>query len=95
MRIYPSNCSRTQTLKNNNHWGLVMDLLACPMCGSELFLSTRAGERIVFKMDAERRPVLMHPEHSSMGAPPINPQALFCGACSWQGSIEALVESRQ
>ena len=72
----------------------LVELHACPMCGSELFVSTRSGKRIVFQMDAERHPVIVWPEQQPAGAAPINPQAFCCGACSWRGSADALVESR-
>ncbi len=72
----------------------LVDLLACPMCGSELFVSTRSGKRIVFHMDAERHPVIVGPEQQPAGAIPVNPELLYCGACSWQGPASGLVESR-
>ena len=71
-----------------------MDLLACPKCGSELFVSTRQGERIVFQMDAERNPVIAQPDRVAAVAAPINPGRLYCGACAWQGAAQDLVESR-
>lgn len=71
-----------------------MDLLACPKCGSELFVSTRQGERIVFHMNAERNPVIAQPERIAADAAPINPDRLYCGACAWQGPAQDLVESR-
>ena len=71
-----------------------MDMLACPQCGSEWFVSTRTGERIVFKMDENRRPVIAEPEPLSDAAVPTNQEHIYCGACSWQGASSELVESR-
>jgi uncharacterized protein YbaR (Trm112 family) len=39
-----------------------MELLACPKCGSEWFVSSRTDERIVFQMDTDRHPVITRPE---------------------------------
>ncbi len=71
-----------------------MERLACPKCGSEWFVSTRSGERIVLQMDAERQPVLAEAQTPSVTAVPINPNHIFCGACTWQGPALELVESR-
>ena len=69
-----------------------MELLACPKCGSEWFVSTRSGDRVVFQMDADLQPVLA--EAPSAAATPINPNHICCGACTWQGPASELVESR-
>lgn len=71
-----------------------MELLACPQCGSELFVSTRSGARLVFQVNAERQPVVVRPEQQPVDAVPIDLHNIFCGACTWQGSVEMLVESR-
>jgi hypothetical protein len=70
-----------------------MELLACPKCGSEWFVSTRSGERIVFQVDEERQPLLADEASRSNNAAPINAQHIFCGACTWQGPASDLVES--
>ena len=70
-----------------------MDLLACPRCGSQWFVSTRSGERIVFQVAEERQPVLAEEHTPAAEAEPINPQHICCGACTWQGAISELVES--
>jgi len=71
-----------------------MELLACPQCGSEWFVSSRTGDRTVFQMDEERHPVIAGPEGVSPQAAPPNPEHIFCGACSWQGPAADLVASR-
>ena len=71
-----------------------MELLACPKCGSEWFVSTRSGERRVFQMDGDQQPVLAEAQTPSANAAPINPNHIFCGACTWQGAGLELVESR-
>ena len=71
-----------------------MELLACPKCGSKLFVSARSGERMVFQMDMERQPALAAAQTPSATAVPITPNHIFCGACTWQGPALELVESR-
>lgn len=71
-----------------------VDFLACPQCGSEWFTSTRTGERIAFQMETKRHPVIRDPDGISKEAAPIDPEHIFCGACTWQGAVSALVESR-
>lgn len=71
-----------------------MELLACPRCGSAWFLSSRSSERIVFQVDEEQQPVLAEDQSPVVDAAPINPGHICCGACTWQGAISALVESR-
>jgi hypothetical protein len=72
-----------------------MELLACPQCGSEWFVSSRTGERIVLQMDTDRHPLIARPaQQPRSAAASIDPQHLYCGACTWQGSAEHLVESR-
>ena len=71
-----------------------MELLACPKCGSEWFVSTRSGERMVFQLDENLQPVLAEAQAPSATTAPINPIHIFCGACTWQGPTSELVESR-
>lgn len=72
----------------------IMDLRACPQCGSEWFVSTRSGERIVFQMDVAGNPLIVQPDSHSPETVPIDPDHLFCGACTWKGPATALVISR-
>ena len=70
------------------------ELLACPKCGSELFVSARIGGRIVFHIDDKRHPIIVRPEPSLVSAAQINKQVFYCGACSWKGSAVELVVSQ-
>jgi ribosomal protein S27AE len=71
-----------------------MELLACPRCGSEWFVSARTGDRLVFQMDAARNPVMKEAVASTASIAGMDPERLCCGACTWQGSTRELVESR-
>jgi len=70
-----------------------LELLACPKCGSEWFVSSRIGERIVFQIDTDRHPLIARPEQLAKDATLIDPDHLYCGACTWNGSAGQLVES--
>jgi len=75
--------------------GALMEMLACPRCGSEFFLIfTDAGGRIVLQIDANRRAVIVRTEQQLVDLAAGVLQRLSCGACSWRGSADALVESR-
>jgi len=71
-----------------------MELLACPKCGSQWFVSSRTGDRIVFQVDEKHHPIIAESHGVSPQAVPIDPARIFCGACSWQGPVTDLVESR-
>lgn len=71
-----------------------MELLACPRCGSEWFVSARTEERVVFQMDAARNPVVKGTVASTVAVAGMDPEHIFCGACTWQGPTRELVESR-
>ena len=70
-----------------------MNMLACPQCGSEFFVSTRSGEPTVFQMNVAHQPVVVFPEKQPKDTVSLNPQMLYCGACTWKGKTDALVAS--
>lgn len=67
-----------------------MDYLACPSCGSEYFYVMSAGEKVVFKVRQDYTIEIINPP----GEFDVDQQHIRCGACSWQGSTNQLVESR-
>lgn len=71
-----------------------LELLACPQCGSKWFVSSRSGERIVFQIDTDRLPLTARSKQQPKDTVPLNPDRICCGACTWQGAIGRLVESR-
>jgi len=70
-----------------------MELMACPRCGSEWFVSSRRGNGQAFQMDGQLQPVFIKLIHRSEGCATIDLQQIFCGACTWQGIPADLVES--
>lgn len=65
----------------------------CPGCGSEFFLTNRTGRKTVFKVAAERVLQLIQPATEDLKLSKIDIHNIFCGACSWHGSLDELVES--
>lgn len=66
--------------------------LSCPICGSSYLCSSKSGEGSVFHVyDNETRTIAI--QRSEVENSIINRQAIFCGACSWHGSIDDLVAS--
>jgi len=55
-----------------------IELRACPKCRSELFVSSRTGERFVFHMDAKQHPIIVRPELLIQPPASINKQVLHC-----------------
>ncbi len=66
----------------------------CPNCGSEYFLTSKTGPKTIFKVASEREVQLIQ---SATGAcaGDIDSHHICCGACSWQGSLDELVESHR
>ncbi len=63
---------------------------ACPVCGSLFFLTSKTGPKTVFHVNADATFEIITEENGQE----INPGAICCGACSWQGDSGKLVESR-
>lgn len=64
----------------------------CPSCGSTYFLTSKAGPRTILQVVHERTVQCVQ---SASGAlcEDVDIHTLYCGACSWQGSLDEVVES--
>jgi hypothetical protein len=70
------------------------EFLACPNCGSELFIEKVPGKQLVFRVDAQWTPIYIEEDiGQGVSGKEIDPSALRCGACSWRGEMEDLVPS--
>ena len=67
------------------------ELLHCPLCGSQLFLSSRSISRSVFYIRAAKDPQILVIKDNIQESEEIDLGKFFCGACSWQGNTEQLV----
>lgn len=68
------------------------ELMACPRCGSEWFVSSRIGKRLAFQMDEQLQPVIIK-SVQQVEREAINLRQIFCGACIWHGIPADLVGS--
>ncbi|MFV0435907.1 MAG: hypothetical protein ACK5PS_00735 [Desulfopila sp.] len=65
----------------------------CPFCGSRYFLSARGENKVVFHVDEEGHFLVASPHDPMAVESAIDPNRIFCGACSWHGAISELVLS--
>lgn len=63
-----------------------MEYYACPACGSEYFLSSKKPSRTVFKFGGDQELEIFDKKLNEK----INHSKVFCGACSWHGSLSML-----
>ena len=66
------------------------EYLACPNCGTELFMVEVSGQRLVIRVNTLFCPILVEEDQEGIN---IDPALLRCGACSWRGSVGELVPS--
>jgi hypothetical protein len=65
----------------------------CPSCGSEFFLTSKTGSKTIFKVASERVVQFIQSPTKSVSDRDIDLHHICCGACSWQGSLDELVQS--
>lgn len=61
----------------------------CPGCGSKYFQTSKTGTKSIFIVGGGREVEFI--ERAS--AVEIDEKSICCGACSWQGHLNELVES--
>ena len=74
---------------------MIMAQFICPSCGAEYFLSSKGGSKTIFKVVSERVVEIVQSPSGSLNDGDIDLQHIFCGACSWQGGLDELVESQR
>ncbi|BHH82477.1 hypothetical protein [Desulforhopalus sp. 52FAK] len=62
----------------------------CPGCGSKYFQTSKAGAKNTFIVVGRRTVEFIQ----QAGDVEIDTKSICCGACSWQGALDELVESR-
>ena len=70
-----------------------MTQFICPSCGSKYFLASRVGPKNVFNVGGERMVKFVQLTSNELVDVDLDTQNMYCGACSWQGSLSELVES--
>lgn len=66
----------------------------CPSCGSKYFLASKTGPKIIFQVTLERTIEFIQLATGTISDLVIDTHNICCGACSWQGSLDEVVESR-
>lgn len=69
-----------------------IEILACPGCGSGLFVFNAQNRKIVFQVTIHCHPVVRS-EGGDSDADLIDLARFHCGACSWVGGMRDLVPS--
>lgn len=67
------------------------ELLHCPLCGSQLFLSSRGIRRSVFYVRVAVEPRILIIKDNIQESEEIDLDKFFCGGCSWQGNTGQLI----
>jgi hypothetical protein len=65
----------------------------CPDCGAEYFVTAKVGRRAIFQVKEERLVHIIQSATGDDGNADIDESKIFCGACSWHGSLKDLVTS--
>ena len=68
------------------------EFLACPGCGSDMFVFRVSGRKIVFHVSTHYLTLVVS-EGGSKDADLIDVDNFHCGACSWSGGSRELVAS--
>ena len=66
------------------------DIRCCPLCGSSLFLSSRSISRSVFQVSNTSPLEVKVIRDNFQERESVDVDHIFCGACSWSGSITDL-----
>lgn len=67
----------------------------CPNCGSKYFLTSKTGSKTIFQVGYERTVQIIQLATGAPSDVDIDTHNICCGACSWQGSLDELVESHR
>jgi hypothetical protein len=72
-----------------------MDQFICPSCGSKYFMTSRTGEKTIFQVRDGRSVEFAELTTEEIRDVVIDTHNICCGACSWQGSLDEVVESHR
>ena len=67
----------------------------CPSCGSKYFMTSRTGEKTVFQVSAGCTVEVVQQGADASDDAVLDMTKIYCGACSWQGSLDEVVESER
>ena len=72
---------------------MIMAQFICPSCGSKYFRTPKTGPKIIFQIVYERTVQIIQSATGAFSDVVIDTHNIYCGACSWQGSLDEVVES--
>ena len=72
-----------------------MTQFTCPSCGSKYFLTSKTAPKIIFQVTDERTVQFIQLATGTVSSLAIDTHNIYCGACSWQGSLDQVVESHR
>lgn len=67
----------------------------CPSCGSKYFMTSKTGRKIIFQVACGRTMEFVQMTTEEISDVLIDTYNIYCGACSWQGSLDEVVESHK
>ena len=67
----------------------------CPSCGSHYFMTSKTGKKIVFQVSAGCTVEVLQQDGDANNEAVLDMTKIYCGACSWQGSLDEVVESER
>ncbi|TKB09606.1 hypothetical protein [Desulforhopalus sp. IMCC35007] len=67
----------------------------CPSCGSKYFMTSKTREKIIFQVTDGRSVEFVEMTTEEINNIVIDAHNICCGACSWQGSLDEVVESHR
>ncbi len=70
-----------------------MSQYICPSCGSGYFRSSKIGPSTIFKVESGRVVHVLESSNTSGIEGDVDMENIWCGACSWHGRPEELVQS--
>ncbi len=74
---------------------VIMAQYICPSCGSKYFRTPASGPKIIFQIAAERTIQIIQSATAATTAVAVETHDIYCGACSWHGCLEDVVESHR
>ena len=72
-----------------------MGQFICPSCGSKYFMTSKTGSKIIFQVASGRTVEFVQVNNEEISDLVIDMYTIYCGACSWHGSLDEVVESHR
>lgn len=72
-----------------------MAQFVCPSCGSKYFMASKTGRKIIFQVASGRTVEFVQMATEEINDVVLDTDNICCGACTWQGSLDEVVESHR